>query len=78
MRFVRDYTYAENSIKFTGTLTADGQTSSSSVMLYPLTHTELSTAAAQAGFSSCVHYGDFSGSKFDEAESFMLVSVLGK
>ncbi|WP_265822260.1 class I SAM-dependent methyltransferase [Geovibrio ferrireducens] len=78
VRFVRDYTYAENSIKFTGTLTADRQTSSSSVMLYPLTHTELSTAAAQAGFSSCVHYGDFSGSKFDEAESFMLVSVLGK
>ncbi len=78
VRFVRNYSYMEKNIKFTGTLTAEGQTSSSSVTLYPLTHEELSEAALKAGFSSCVHYGDFAGARFDESESFMLVSVLGK
>ncbi|QAR32488.1 class I SAM-dependent methyltransferase [Geovibrio thiophilus] len=78
VRFKREYRYTDGRIEFIGSLTAGGQAYSSSVMLYPLTHTELSEAAVKAGFSSCVHYGDFAGTPFNEAESFMLVSVLGK
>ena len=76
--FRRDYVYNEKNIEFVGTLTAGGETFSSSVILYPLTHKELTEAAAKAGFASCVFYSDFSGTAFKENESFMLVGVLSK
>jgi SAM-dependent methyltransferase len=76
--FERLYDYLPSKIKFTGVLSSGIQKTTSSVELYPLTLSELTTASNEAGLSVSEYYGDFEQNPFQPEESFMLVCVLKK
>jgi len=76
--FQRKYRYMESSIEFTGVITSEKGSVSSSVLLYPLTSEELIESSVIAGFSECSLYGGFDLSPLIYDESFPLVAVLTK